>query len=176
MRKLVFVGGIHGVGKTTICRKFSNNYNLTYLSASEIISKVKKEEFTKSKKIDNIDENQNLLIDALNEYPLTDGWIILDGHFCLLDKNGVVKRIPNQTFVELSPKAIIVFTDNVEKISNRLKERDETAFDVHSLQKFQTEEMEYSSWVAKRLNVPYFVCNPSENIESLYSFVKKCII
>jgi broad-specificity NMP kinase len=35
--KIAFIGGIHGVGKSTICRQICSELNLEYLSASELI-------------------------------------------------------------------------------------------------------------------------------------------
>ncbi|MED4013782.1 ATP-binding protein [Priestia aryabhattai] len=175
MRNILFIGGIHGVGKTTVCRDLSNIYSLTYLSASEIISKVRKEEFTKNKKIDNIDQNQSILIDALDQYTSEEGWVILDGHFCLLDKYGVIQRIPTCTFSDLLPKAIIIFIDDVKEISIRLKERDDNVLSVEYLHEFQKKEVNHAFYIAEKLSVPYLICNPNENLEELYKFVETCI-
>lgn len=36
---IIFIAGIHGVGKSTLCKKLSSRYNIEHYSASELIKK-----------------------------------------------------------------------------------------------------------------------------------------
>ena len=37
MKNIIFIGGIHGVGKGTLCEKVCNDLNIRHLSASEVL-------------------------------------------------------------------------------------------------------------------------------------------
>ena len=54
MNNMIFVGGIHGVGKTSFCKKISKAYSLEFYSASALISEIKKEQFSKNKMVEHI--------------------------------------------------------------------------------------------------------------------------
>jgi hypothetical protein len=68
---LIFVGGIHGVGKTTLCKKLTEELHFNHYSASQLIKMLKSENGdgdNKNKGVKNIDGNQDLLITAINQY------------------------------------------------------------------------------------------------------------
>lgn len=90
---MILVGGIHGVGKTTLCKYIEKEFGLSHYSSSALISKLKKKQFT-DKRIENIDSNQDFLIEALCNMNLKNQEYLLDGHFCLLNKNGEIVNIP----------------------------------------------------------------------------------
>lgn len=48
-RQIIFVGGIHGVGKTTLCKKIESRYNMEHFSASNLIAKEKTEALLRNK-------------------------------------------------------------------------------------------------------------------------------
>lgn len=172
---MIFVGGIHGVGKTTFCKCFYKRFNINTYSASRLIEQKRNEQFSKDKKISNISSNQNVLIDALTELKISEQHYLLDGHFCLINKHGEVSRIPEETFFDLSPKGIILLIDSVEKIFGRLKQRDKFSFTVNFLERFQNEELKYSKEIANMLNIPYLVHNSSEHLDDIDSFLKDII-
>ena len=43
-RQIIFVSGVHGVGKTTLCKKIASRYKIEHFSASNLIAKEKAEE------------------------------------------------------------------------------------------------------------------------------------
>lgn len=171
MRNIILVGGIHGVGKTFFCNEISSQYNLPHFSASELISKAKKEAFSKVKKIDNIDKNQDLLISSIEAFTPDNTWFLLDGHFCLLDVNGNITKIPETTFFGLFLKGIIILVDSAEEIQNRLHKRDNNVYDLELLDKFQKEELIYSKEIASNLNIPYFAYNKHNSPNSYNVFL-----
>ncbi|WP_268624269.1 ATP-binding protein [Paenibacillus alvei] len=159
MKKLLFVGGVHGVGKTHVCESISKKFNIPTYSASSLISSRKKEMFSKNKRVSDINHNQDLLIDALSQLGLEKNYYLLEGHFCLLNKVGEITRVPKETFFKLSPEVIIVLTDYVEAISHRLKNRDDTHYDLVFLDEFQHEEISYAKEIAELLKIPYYEYN-----------------
>ena len=63
---MIFVCGIHGVGKTFFCEKLSKRTKLPMFSASRLILDNKEKNF-KNKQVDNIDINEEVLIDQINK-------------------------------------------------------------------------------------------------------------
>ena len=108
IRKIIFIGGIHGVGKSTVCTKISDSLKIKSYSASSLIKSVSGLTFPSDKKIKGINKNQDLLITAVDKYIDPNIYCLLDGHFCLLDQNGEITDIPIATFTNLSPSAILV--------------------------------------------------------------------
>jgi adenylate kinase len=66
MKNIIFIGGIHGVGKGTLCRKVCNDLNLRHLIASEVL---KWEEISekKNKLVKDFTLTQNRLITSLQQ-------------------------------------------------------------------------------------------------------------
>lgn len=170
-RKIIFIGGIHGVGKTTLCRSLCAKFNIEHHSASELISKFKQVEFSSNKLTATIEGNQDALIMAIDEFLVKDAYYLLDGHFCLLDQNGKVIRIPLSTFTSMLPVAIILLYDDPIGIYSRLKERDKEKYDVALLASFQEEEASHSEKIARGLGVPFIKANPFMDSETISSFV-----
>lgn len=54
---MIFLSGIHGSGKSYLCKEL-NKYNIPTCSASHLIAKYKKEAYSSNKLINNIDDNQ----------------------------------------------------------------------------------------------------------------------
>ena len=121
---LIFIGGVHGVGKTTFCDVLLKKYQIPSYSASRLISKRKAVQFNANKKTGNIPGNQSLLVDAIREFELGQELFLLDGHFCLVRDDGGVARIPETTFVQLMPAGIVVLTDSAANIAQRVEGRD----------------------------------------------------
>ncbi|GED17196.1 ATP-binding protein [Aneurinibacillus migulanus] len=171
MKKIIFVGGIHGVGKTSFCNELSSSHNLLHYSASKLIAQEKKEQFSKNKYIDNIDKNQDLLIEAINNYTPDNKWFLLDGHFCLLNKEGIITKVPEETFHIMRPQGIIVLKDCIENIVLKLRKRDGTDYDINLLQSFQKAELDYSRLISHELNIPLLIYNITDPKDALYSFI-----
>jgi len=162
MGNIIFIGGVHGVGKTTFCSKLIERIskNLRHISASEIIKKYKNstKEFV-YKKVNNISNNQELLIEGLKkERENTD--ILLDGHFVLLDKEGNTQRIDLNTYKNIQIKSILLLVDEPENIKKRLNQRTlNNAFTIDLLKAMQSEEIDWAKEVANQLYLPIKIIN-----------------
>jgi adenylate kinase len=170
MNNLYFIGGIHGVGKGTICKKISSDFNLNHLSASEVL---KWEEISplENKKVNDFKLSQNRLISNLNLITEPHKSYLLDGHFCLLNSKNEPEKINKETFIELNPKAFIIVIDKIELIKSRLEKRDNKSYDIEILRKFQDLELDYSIYLSKELNIPMIkVING--DIQNLLNFLK----
>lgn len=172
MKNLIFMGGIHGVGKTTICTELSQRYSLSSFSASKIISDVKKQSFTSNKQIADIDENQDFLIQGIEQLEVTSKINIIDGHFCLIDKKENISRIPKEVFIRLNPILLIVVIDTVSKIIDRLQMRDKLDYTPLFVESFQNEEIKYAKLIAEILDKQLFIFDFSpESKLKLHDFI-----
>jgi adenylate kinase len=167
---LIFIGGIHGVGKTTLCKRIQNDLKITHLSSSDLIAEIKNEKFA-SKNIKNVTGNQDLLLEALSKHQM-EKIHLLDGHFCLLNSRESVVKIPLNTFKNLNPTAIILIIDITENIIRRLNKRDNKSYSYEFIDSFQTSEIEYSKKVAENLRIPIYIFKQDEG----YGKFKKVIL
>ena len=173
-RQIIFIGGVHGVGKTTLCKKIESRFNIEHFSASNLIAKEKAEENLRNKQVENITGNQDFLVTAINKYFKSETWYLLDGHFCLLNKNNEITKIPYSTYEGICPSAIIVLVDEPENIYTRLNLRDSIKHDLSLLRSFQEQEIDYADYIKDKLNIPYIMCNISEE-EKIYTFIEDLV-
>jgi adenylate kinase len=154
-KNIIFIGGIHGVGKGTICKDISLNTGLIHLTASQIL---KWEEISEreNKLVENITSTQERLINGLNNLIKKDKEYIIDGHFCLLNSNGIPSRIDEDAFDQINPKTIAIVIDDVEKIVKRLEARDGKIYDIKVLNELQQMEIEYAKYLSDKYSILYF--------------------
>lgn len=172
MNQLIFIGGVHGVGKTTISNDLVARYQIPAYSASRIISDLKNQNLPSDKLIPDIDVNQALLIEGLRKVKPIEEFFILDGHFCLINENRTISKISETVFQELEPIAFIVVTDTVNSIGERLKKRDTIHYPLDFIKQFQEEEIKHAIFLAHKLNIEYFIFNQSSNsLAELHNFI-----
>lgn len=161
MNRIVFVGGIHGVGKSAVCKSITDKRDdLHYYSSSELINW----ENSKDKEVVDIQGNQDILVQALESLDeIETNSILLDGHFCLLTCSGCIQEVPLSTFINMNPSLIIVISADEEVVRNRLKTRDNKDYDIDLLREFQSREKEYAKQVASVLKVPCFILTADES-------------
>jgi len=151
---IIFVTGIHGVGKTTYCKKLSEKLKLPHFSASDIIrSQLSTTITSNSKNVKNAEKNQDILLQGIEALNLKNKEIILDGHFVLM-QNKKVQRLPLSTYQELGIKEIILLKDTPEKIYKRQLSRDKKSeFTISFMDEMQKEEINYAEEVSKLLDI-----------------------
>lgn len=161
MKNIIFIGGVHGVGKGTLCRKVCNDLNLRHLSASEVLKwdEISEKE---NKMVKDFTVTQNRLINNLRQIVSENERYVLDGHYCLLNKDNVPEKIDFDTFKTFNPFAFIIVVDDVQEIKKRLENRDKREYDFDLLFKFQELELEHSKELAKQLNKPHLILKPKE--------------
>ncbi|WP_249901801.1 ATP-binding protein [Paenibacillus sp. PK3_47] len=174
MRNIVFLGGIHGVGKSFLTEEISTQLGIRSYSASKLISMLNEKGFTTNKYIDSIDTNQNQLIDSIKINTDDAESFLLDGHFCLLNTNGEVEKIPNTTFLAMCPRAIVVLFDSIDSIKKKLETRDAIKYEYDFLEKFQSAEIAYAKEISNLLEVPLLLFNSStDDVSNLNVFLEK---
>jgi adenylate kinase len=157
MKQIIFAGGIHGVGKSTLCREITAALSIGYLSASEVLKWNELNTDVKNKKVLNIPDTQSRLINGLKSIIEADKNYLLDGHYCLFNKDGEVTPVPMETFTEISPLILILITNSVSIIKIALEQRDQKIYNIGMLRLMQERETSYARAVAAQLNVPLFI-------------------
>jgi len=154
LNNLIFIGGIHGVGKGTICDKICEQTDFVHITASEIL---KWDEISKpdNKKVENIQNTQDRLIAGLDKALKKNENYLLDGHFCLFNSEGQVEKVPMKTFEKIAPKLIVIVTTKIDLIKERLEKRDNKKYDFDLLKSMQTSEKEHAQQISSKLNVPF---------------------
>ena len=146
---IIFIGGIHGVGKGYLCSELKKMFNIKHLSSSEVLQWDK----GKEKRVEDVDLTQNRLLENLKKIVSPDEKYLLDGHFCLLNTDNTIQDIPSDTFREINPIFIILITDDLLQIKERLDKRDNRLYDIDLLDKFQKREIAYANIIADELGI-----------------------
>lgn len=158
-RNIIFVGGIHGVGKSTFVDKVKNELkDFNSLSCSEVL----KWKNSTLKTVENVQANQNQLLFNLRKLVDIDKPYLLDGHFCLMNQEGERERVSLSVFRNINPAAIILIHDDVELVCDRLSKRDNVKYDMELLTLLDEDELDHSHDIADELSIPYFVLKPNE--------------
>lgn len=171
---MIFISGVHGVGKSYFCDMVKKAININAYSASTLISNKKKAGFSSDKLIPDIDDNQQYLLQAVDELRTSEGNFILDGHFCLLNAEGQVQRIGLDTFTTLKPEAILLLTEDPKVIAERRRSRDNCEVSAESIKEFQDSEESYAKEVADAISAKLFISRGSSDLEKAIEFIKSC--
>lgn len=169
-KNIIFIGGIHGVGKGTVCKEIASKTDLIHITASEIL-KWNEISSSDNKFVNNISSTQERLINGLKNLIKNDKQYLLDGHFCLLNSNGIPCKIDEETFDNINPKIISIVIDDIEKIVNRLEKRDKKKYDIKILNELQKMEIEYAKYLSKKYSIPYIEIK-NNDYKSLLNSIK----
>lgn len=169
---LAFIGGIHGVGKSTICRQICDELKLEYLSASELLKWKEINEDFKNKKVKSIPATQDRLIIGLTNTIQKDKYYLLDGHYCLLNSENDVINIPFETFKEINPISLNLIIGDITEIKNRLEKRDNRPYNYDLLERMQDSELSYAKHLSKTLGVTLSIGTQNDFSEILTSLHK----
>ena len=161
---IIFIGGIHGSGKGTICTRICQKLNIEHLTASEILNWSEISSNVGNKFVTNIPSTQHRLILGLKNRILPNKKYILDGHFCLFNSEGEVENIQFETFFIIDPILVSVVICDPTVIVQRLNFRDGKFYDLELIAQMQTNEIEYGSDVAKKLNKPFIIVEKDESL------------
>ena len=155
-KRIIFIAGIHGVGKTFLCSKLSTDTGINHYSASELIKRTSKDQQADhtEKRVANVDKNQDILIRTIEQYLCDETVFLLDGHFCLLSKNSTAEPIPTEIFQQLSPVGILLMHSPIKTVIERLSNRDGKTYDPNTLSELQECELQHGRLIAQQLNTP----------------------
>jgi adenylate kinase len=165
--KKIFVGGVHASGKGFLCEQIISAYGYHCITASNLIKECQGEA-SLDKTVSDIAVNQHCLLNGLNKIQQTNTHLAIDGHFCLLDKLGFVKRIPLDTFTTINPALIILANPSAEIVRERLESRAAPIRLKGSLDNFMKKELDYAKTIAKKLSVKLEIIDTSTTKDELH--------
>ena len=158
-KKLFLLSGVHGVGKGYFLENIiKDDSNYTILGASSLIRQYKDAEDAGYKMVKDVSDNQKVLLKALiAEKSQIETDIILDGHLCIINKNGDIERISKEFLIKASVNGIILLQDAVETIIKRQNLRDGVGLEKQTIINIQEDEIKYCEFLKNELNVPYII-------------------
>lgn len=152
---LIFLGGVHGVGKTAMCEDFAGKLGLIAVSASAVIRGERQQPSSDSRTVvKDVDGNQSLLIRGVRRL-LSDapGCYLLDGHFALRTLAGNIEKVDANVFNEMGVKGLICLVDEPVAIAHRLTVRDGLVPDAVAISELQSYELHSAEAVSRALGV-----------------------
>lgn len=161
--QVVFLGGVHGVGKSTLAALCKES-GVEHLRASDLIKQASSEaRFDERKRVKDVDGNQGILMRSLNARISSGGKFLLDGHFTLFNAAGEIEKIPLATFQAiLLPLGVAVVVDAPEAIIARLQTRDKVGHDLLALKQMQEQEILHAETIAQALALELMTFHPGD--------------
>jgi len=174
---VLFLGGIHGVGKSTIAKRLASRLQVEVVSASQLIREARQggKTWDSEKRVKAIPGNQEMLVRAFENREWNGPFVLLDGHYTLKNQYGAIEPLSPEVFAALSPVVLIVLTDKPDEIAARLKQRDGTTHDVSALAQMQTEEFSHAQRIGRKLDVRV-IESPISSADSLIQKLKQLIL
>lgn len=157
---MIFVGGVHGVGKSTLSNGLAPLLGRSYYTASALIKAANPSSLGEGKIVKNIAANQRLLISAVQDLSINKS-IILDGHFSLLSEEGV-ELVPSEVFLSIKPKLFLIVSDDVNKIYDRTILRDGVSLEKELIEAHQKIELGHAKAVSELLGIDLLQVTPGQ--------------
>lgn len=152
---MIFLGGVHGVGKTSMCTGFSERFGLQVISASAIIRAERAQPSSDSRTaVLNVGGNQGLLVRGVQRIVADiPKRYLLDGHFALRTLAGNIEEIDADVFRAIGVSGLICLIDDPAAIAQRLEARDGEVHDVIAISQLQAAELRSADSVARTLGI-----------------------
>lgn len=170
--RIVLIGGVHGVGKSELCKELSVRLGVDHVTASQLIKQYTNRSVDNQKQVDSLIDNQTLLIKALYHYRSSSSGIILDGHFCLLGQGYIIQEIPVTVFRKIRMSAAVVLTGYPNIIQSRLQSRGNPVFPLGLIEQFQSSEIHHATLVCQTLAIPILILDPQPDMDEATAFLK----
>ena len=158
---IIYISGIHWIGKTTLCSKIAEKIWMNHVIASSLLKKYKPD-FEAIKSMESIKNDVNTVLYWLRQEQNGSRAILFDGHFVLSDKEQALIKIKRDFFLQAQIGQIIMLIDSTVDIKSRLKKRDNKDFSLDFLNQFQDLELEYSQEIASMLAVKHQIFDISK--------------
>lgn len=170
MTEIIFVSGIHGVGKGVLCQSLQKVFGYPVYSCSDLIKKYS-EYIEIDKVVGNAERNQLSLLAGLRD--INKEHIFLDGHFCLVGENDKIIELSYETFDAIAPCKIVNVICDENVVYQRLKSRDGVSLEVDILKRLQTAEIERARKYSESRKVPLICYESGSEMSKLIEWVAR---
>lgn len=151
--RTIFMGGVHGAGKGTVCDRVFSPAGYHCVTASELIAEQGRKT-DDNKRVSSVADNQSVLVDALENKSKSHRRLLLDGHFTLINKENMIEPIDIDVFRSMKISQLLLVKGKIDEIVSRLQARDDSKWKAAFIENFQKEEETHARYVAKNLGVP----------------------
>lgn len=174
---VIFLAGVHGVGKGYVGEPVAKRLGIRYAKASELIQLEKgRATWTAEKHVAEIEDNQEALCRSVRRLMETEISILLDGHFVLRDTLGNPQKLPMSLFSKLPIVAAVLLQVDSTTVAARLQARDRIMRDRSDVQNLADAESDHANSVCTELRIPlYSLFGPTEDrlAETIAPFVSR---
>lgn len=153
----IFVAGVYGTGKSTICSALSERLHIPAFSAGDLISATNGEQYGANKAVVDKTNNQVLLAERVQELNSKNMKIILAGHFCIFNAHNGVEILPESVYSALNISQIVLLEADVHDIVSNLRRRDGKDYSEKSITALIEKEREQSDRISKQLKCSYYI-------------------
>ncbi len=160
-RPRLFIGGVHGTGKSLLSHQITHILKGKYVSASKLLQWK-----SRTKQVDDVYSNQIILAELLQAHTKEDSSYVIDGHFALWNKENKCEEVSLETFASLDLSAIIVTICPPQDIQSRLKHRDDINYKLEDIVSLQTAEIKQAKYVAENLSIPLIVVDTTNHLDT----------
>jgi adenylate kinase len=172
--KVIFIGGVHGVGKSTACSQAADVFSCLHVRASDVIRQERSNAIaTNGKLVEDADGNQELLLRGFDKIKSssTAQCILLDGHYALRDSSRSIQLLPFTVFQKLRLSRLICLENDPSVIVKRIEARDRSSISIEEVSELQEAELEHAKAVSKILSLPLSILRENELKNLLQSIV-----
>ena len=149
---IIFVAGMYGVGKSTLCDKLSQRMNIPFYSAGDLISRVNGERYGANKAVADKNKNQNILVEEVDALLIHQPQIILAGHFCIFNAQNAIERLPEDVFHNLHIEKILLLQADIATVQANLHRRENKEYAPSDLIVLQETEREIAHSIAAQIS------------------------
>jgi|SRR5690554_340981 len=171
---VIFLAGVHGVGKTFLGEPTAKLLGFQYATASSLIRRelAGKQNWAENKRTKNMDDNQEALISSVSKIvKKSQKSLVLDGHFVLRDEHGSLISLSSDIFKRLGVSYVILLEAPSATVAERLlvREAPQPLEDIAALAEAECKNAEN---ICNELNIPLIkLLSPSS--EQLLSAFKR---
>lgn len=174
---VIFLAGVHGVGKTFLGEPASKLLGFQYATASSLIRNEfgGKQSWAENKRTKNMDNNQEALISSVSRIiEKNQGPLVLDGHLVLRDEQGSLISISSDIFKRLGVSYVILLEAPSSTVAERLLVR-EAPQPLEDITELAEAECKNAENICNELNIPLIkLLSPSS--EQLLSAFKRATL
>lgn len=176
---VIFIAGVYGVGKSTLCHKLSEVLLLPEYSASDLIASGVGESYGSNKFVKDKNLNQRVLISEVSALLQVQSTLLLAGHFCILNREHKTEPLPDFIFKSLHIICIILLEADYKIIMENLNDRDGKIYYESEIIDLLNTERQMAINIATNLDIPLFSHTMSfddSDIDNISDFLKRKVV
>lgn len=153
-RSTIFIAGVYGTGKSTLCSTLSERLHIPAFSAGDLISAINGEQYGANKVVVDKDNNQVLLTERVRELNRENKQIILAGHFCIFNAYNDVEVLSESVYSALNITQIVLLESDIQTIVANLRRRDGKDYAKKNVSTLIEKERKQSERISMLLKCP----------------------